>query len=334
VASNKPKHEKTSGESTVLSYGFEIITGKANPTLARNVAKILDISPDEPISSFSDSERRIVLSKELRRKHAVIIQSLSGNNVNDRIIELLGMIDAAKRESADEITIVMPYMAYQRQERRVQDGEPIMASLLPNLLVTAGADRIVTIDLHAEATIGSVNVPWINLYASDVLVPAIKEYFGNTSKVVVQTPDKGGFNRAIKYAEFFGTKHIASAYKQRDIDLAGKSKALFMIGDVKNKTVIMPDDVLASGGTLVDASNLAKSKGANRIVAAIAHGQFLDNAIEKIEKSFIEKIFVTDSIKIKNKVRNHPKVEVVPVDKLLAEAIYQIHTGCCYQESK
>lgn len=313
-------------------HGIQIITGLANPRLARSVANILEHSIDEPISKFSDGERRAIIKADLRRRGVFIIQPTSPPEVNGRIAELKAMLDAARRESPGEITAVVPYFAYARQDRREQPGAPIMAAVIAREIVQAGADRIVTIDLHSEQIMGAVNEPWDNLYASHVLVPAILKHGIDPKNTVVESPDKGGVPRTIKYAELLGVKNIAMVYKQRDIELGNQSKALFMMGDVEGKDVIIPDDQVSSGGTLFDAVTRSKENGAKRIFAAMTHGLFLDNAdgvnaLEKLDRYPIDRIFITDSIKHRKAVRNHPKIEIVSVDELLADAIFHIHTG-------
>lgn len=314
-------------EEVPWSNGLEVLTGKSNPKLARSVAEKLHSRLDEPVSKFQDGERRVNLEYNLRRKDVFIIQTTGRPKTNARIFELFGMLDAARRESPSEITAVIPYLAYQRQERQDGPGTPIMAAVVAKTIEHLGADNIVTVDIHAEATMGAVNIPWTNLYASEVLVPAVQDYVGDCRDFVVMAPDKGGVPRAIKYGELLGTKEeVANAYKLRDTK-EGTTKTMYMSGDVNDKRVLLVDDILASGSTLIGAARIAKDNGATNIYAAVTHGQFLGNAIDDLNDSPIEKIFVTDTLKIKKTIQNHPKIEVVSVDSLLADAIYNIHTG-------
>ncbi len=313
--------------------GIEILTGKSNPKLAEDVADILKHNIDQPVSKFEDGERRVVISSPLRRKSVFIIQPTGRPKVNARIMELYAMLDAARRESPDEITAIIPYFGYARQDRREQPGAPIMAAVVARQIFDTGADRVVTIDLHSEQSMAAVDRPWDNLYASKVLVPALIRFGINPRKTAVATPDKGGFLRAIKYAEMLGTDKIAIAYKQRDIDLSVASKALFMLGDVSGMTVIITDDILASGSTLFDAAAMMKANGAKHVFGAITHGLFLDDkktgrtALGRLDESPIEKLFITDTLRQKGRIRHHPKIEIVSVAPLLADVIYQIHTG-------
>ncbi len=312
---------------TVLRFNdFELITGQSNPQLAREVGKLLEHVPDEPIILFTDGEVKAKISHNLRRRHAVVIQSTSPPHVNDYIMETLIMIDAARRASADEITVVLPYFGYARQDKKDQPRVPISASLVANLLTMTGANRIVTIDIHAEQAQGYVLDPWDNIYASHAVVPVIKNDI-DTSNLVVVSPDVGATKRTAKYAEALGVTNLAVVYKEREITPNSKSKALFLIGDVEGKDALITDDLLKTGGTLVDAAEMLVSKGAKRIYAAVTHGLFLEDALTDIEKSSIEKVYVTDTIAHRHEVKNNPKIQIISIAPMLAEAIQRIHTG-------
>jgi len=314
-------------------HGIELVSGNSNPRLARRIGDILQHKPDYPISRFPEGERRAIIEVGLRRKGVFIIQPTSPPKVNARIMELFTMLDAARRESPDEITAVIPYFGYARQDRREQPGAPITGAVVAKLVQTAGAQRIITVDLHSEQMMGAVDCPWDNLYASYVLVPEIVQSGIDIENTVFASPDKGGLQRTIKYAEMSGGDKIALAYKQRDIDLSQRSKALFMLGDVKGRDVVITDDILATGNSLVDGAVMMERKGAKRIIAAVTHGLFLNDpdtgisAIDRIANSPIEKLYITDTIRQPKEVRKHPKIEVVSVDRLLADAIYHVHTG-------
>lgn len=306
--------------------GIAILTGTSNPNLAASVAKILHKNVIEPVSTFPDGEKRVVIKGLLRRCGVFIIQPTHPPEINSNIMELLIMLDAAKRESPDEITAVIPYFGYARQDRREQLGAPVSAALVAKLIIEAGADRIITIDLHADQTIGSIGKPWDNLYASSALVPALKKS-GAGKKTVVASPDKGGVNRAIKYAEMLGSTNLAMAYKQRDIDLRGKSKILATLGDVNNKDVVITDDIMAGGGTMINSASMMKENGAKKITVAVTHGLFLGDCLKMLSDSPIDKVLVTDSIAHRDEVLSHPKIEVVSVAPLLADAIFFTHYG-------
>ncbi|KKS97832.1 MAG: ribose-phosphate pyrophosphokinase, ribose-phosphate pyrophosphokinase [Candidatus Gottesmanbacteria bacterium GW2011_GWA2_43_14] len=305
------------------SNGIVLITGLSNPELASSIGELLAKKVDNSITIFPDGESLAQLSGDLRKKHAFIIQPTSPP-VNENIMQTLLIIDAARRASAGEITAVIPYFGYARQDRKNKPKVSISAAMVADLLVSAGADRIVTIDIHSTQAQGFVKIPWDNLYASSALVPIMKAYGLGQQKVL--TPDLGGSQRAGAYAQLLGENiEMAAVYKQRDT--SGRSKALFLSGDVDGYDIWIVDDLGASLRTLVDAAVLAKEKGAQRIAASIAHGLFLGDALEKLDNSPIEILLVTDTINHRTEVRNHPKIQIVSIAPLLAKAIQHIHTG-------
>lgn len=305
---------------------FELITGQSNPALARDISHILEHTLDEPVVLFKDGEIKPKISVNLRRKHAIIIESTAPPHVNDYIVETFLMIDAARRASADEITVVLPYFGYARQDRKDEPRVPISASLFADLLTKAGASRIVTLDIHSEQAQGYIQQPWDNLYASFALVPVILQDIDPTNLVVV-SPDIGATKRTAKYAKAMGTTNLAVVYKERDIKPNSRANALFLIGSVEGKNALLTDDLLGSGGTLVDAARMLKEKGAKRIYAAVTHGLFLGTALSDIEQSPIEMVYVTDSLAHREEVKNNPKIRIASVAPMLAEAIKRIHTG-------
>ncbi len=304
---------------------FVLLTGRANVPLAKKIADILKEKVDMPITIFSDGEIRVRIGPNLRRRHVFIIQSTS-SPVNDHIMELILLIDAAKRASAKEITAVIPYFGYARQDRKEMSRVPISASIVANMIEQAGADRILTVDIHSEQAEGFVNVAWDNVYGSYTLIPAIKAK--NLKDIVVTSPDKGGVVRAAGYAKLLSQANdIAIVYKERDININNVSEAMAMIGDVRDKDILLVDDMLDTGGTLFSAADFVKKKGAKSVRAAITHGLFTGNALEKLTNSLIDEVIVTDTIAQRDEIRNHPKVTIVSSAPLLAEAIRRIHTG-------
>jgi ribose-phosphate pyrophosphokinase len=301
-----------------------LLTGRSNPTLARDIAKFLKQELLEPITIFSDGEIRVRIPQNMRRRHTFIIQPTS-TPVNDSLMELIFMIDAAKRSSASEITVISPYFGYSRQDRKEMPRVPISSSVVANMIANAGANRILTIDIHSEQQQGFVDIPWDNLYGSSALLPAIKER--KLSDVVVASPDKGGMTRATGYAKLLEATGVALVYKQRDVHINNKSEALGMIGDVKGKDVLLVDDMLDTGGTIANAAMYLKKEGAKSVIVAVTHGLFSGNALEKIDDSLIDEIIITDSISHREEIRNHPKITVVSIASLLAEAIRRIQTG-------
>lgn len=311
-------------EIMVNSNAYILLTGRANPKLARAIAKHLRKPLDEPISSFPDGEIRVRIGPNLRRRPVFIVQP-TAPPVNDNIMELVLMIDAAKRASASEIIIIMPYFGYSRQDRKEMPRVPISASAVASLLEHAGADRILTVDIHVEQEEGFVRCPWDNLYGSYSVLPTIKAR--KLSNLVIASPDKGGMVRATGYARLLKAKGIAIVYKERDIDINTKTEAMGMIGDVKGKDVLMVDDMITTGGTIVLAANYLKARGAKSVRAAITHGIFIGDALEKISTSQIDELIVTDTIKLSDKILRHPKITVVSVAPLLAESIKRIQSG-------
>lgn len=307
-----------------MSKSITLLTGSANKKLAEDIGKILKIEVMDPIAKFADSEIRVSIPKNLRRSDVFIIQPTSPP-VNDHLMELFLMIDAAKRASANEITAVIPYFGYSRQDRKDKPRVPISSSLVVNLLKTTGVDRIVTVDIHSEPEQGFFPGPWDNLYGSYCLIPAIKAK--NLTNLIVASPDKGGVSKTVGYAKRLGAEGIAIVYKERDLSVENQSEALDMIGNVKGKNVLIVDDMIDTAGTLTNAAKLLRQRGALSIWAVASHGLFSDPALQRINDSPIEEIIVTDSIYIKDEVLKNKKISVVSVAPLLAEAILRIQSG-------
>ncbi len=304
--------------------GFVLLTGTANLKLAKDVAKILGKDADETVTTFADGEKRIIIPENLRKRDVFIIQPTCPP-VDASIMELFLIIDAAKRSSASEVSAVIPYFGYSRQDRKDRPRVPISASIISRLIEYAGADRIVTIDIHSEQEPGFVEIPWDNLYASYSFLPELKKTF--TSNLIVASPDKGGVLKAAFYADLLDAEGVAIVFKERDVMKKNESKSLDMIGDVKGKDVLIVDDMIDTAGTICDAARLIKERGAKSISAAATHGLFSDPALQRINDSPIEKIFITDSVPLSKGILNDPKFTVISVAKLLAEAINCIYNG-------
>lgn len=303
---------------------FILLTGTANPQLAKGIAKLLETPLYYPISSFADGEIRVKIEPNIRRRHVFIIQPTSAP-VNDHLMELILMIDAAKRASASEIIVVLPYFGYARQDRKEMARVPISAAVIADMIEHAGANRILTIDIHAEQEEGFVRVPWDNLYGSYSLIPEIKKR--RLKNMIVASPDKNGMARAVGYARRLGAEGIAVCYKERDIDINNQSEVLDMIGHVRDCDVLMVDDMIDTAGTIVHAAGFLKEKGAKKVMVAATHGLFSGEAIKKIDSSAIDEVLVTDTINLSETQRLHRKISVVSVAPLLCEAIRRIETG-------
>ncbi len=305
--------------------GFVLLTGTANIKLASDIAKILGKTVHETVSVFADGEKRIVIPENLRKRDVFIIQPTCPP-VNDNIMELLLIIDAAKRSSASEITAIIPYFGYSRQDRKDRSRVPISAALVARLIEYAGADKILTIDIHSEQEPGFVEIPWDNLYSSYSLLPELKKSF-DPDNLVVASPDKGGVLKATFYAELLDTEGLAIVFKERDVHKKNESKAVDIIGDVKGKDVLLVDDMIDTAGTIYEAARLIKEKGAKSVSAAATHGLFSDPAPKKIADSKLDKIFITDSVPVRAEILNNPGLTIISVAKLLAEAITCIYNG-------
>jgi ribose-phosphate pyrophosphokinase len=303
---------------------FILLTGRANPELAESIGKLLKVEVTCPIGSFSDGEIRVRIKPNLRRRKVFLIQPTS-YPVNDNIMELVLMADAAKRASASEVNAIIPYFGYQRQDRKELSRVPISAAAVSSMLVNAGVDRILTIDIHSEQMEGSTSKPWDNLYASYSLLPTLKKL--DVKNLVIAAPDKGGVLQAVGYAKLLGAQGIVFAYKLREITLNDVSNTIGMIGEVKGKDVLLVDDVISTAGTIVHAANHIKKHGAKSIKVAAAHGVFAGNALKLINDSAIEHVYITDTIKPREEVLSNKKISIVTVAPLLAEAIRRIRTG-------
>ncbi|TSC88318.1 MAG: Uncharacterized protein G01um10147_223 [Microgenomates group bacterium Gr01-1014_7] len=304
--------------------GFVLLTGTANLKLARDVAKILGKNADETVTEFADGEKRIIIPENLRKRDVFIIQPTCPP-VDSSIIELFLIIDAAKRSSASEVTAIIPYFGYSRQDRKDRPRVPISASTIARLIEYSGADRILTIDIHSEQEPGFVEIPWDNLFGSYSMLPELKKHF--KSNLVVASPDKGGVPKATFYAELLDADGFAIVFKERDVVNINESEALDMIGNVKGKDVLLVDDMIDTAGTICNAANLIKARGAKSVSAAATHGLFSDAATDKIKKSALERIFITDTVPLRKEILENPNVTVITVAPLLAEAIKCIYNG-------
>lgn len=303
---------------------FILLTGRSNPDLAASISKILKVEVTCPISSFSDGEIRVRIKPNLRRKKVFLIQPTS-SPVNDHIMELILMADAAKRASASEVTAVIPYFGYARQDRKEMSRVPISAAAVSSLFVNAGIDRILTVDIHSEQMEGSIKKPWDNLFASYSLIPVLKKL--KLKNLIVTAPDKNGMLRATGYAKLLNAEGVALVYKERDVMLNNISSTMGMIGEVKGRDVLMVDDMIDTAGTIVHAANFLKEKGARSVRVAATHGLFSGNALKIISDSAIEEMVVTDTIRTREEVAKNKKITVVSVAPLLAEAMKRIRTG-------
>ena len=300
--------------------GLSIFAGNANPELAKKIAECLQISLTEVmVGQFSEGEIRVKIQENIRGKDIFIVQPTCPPT-NDNLMELLILIDAARRASADRITVVIPYYGYARQDRKDQPRVPITAKLVANIIVAAGADRVLTMDLHANQIQGFFDIPVDHLYA----INALCEYFDSKKmkNLVVVSPDVGGIKMARAYAKRLSAG-LAIVDKRRMSP--EKTEVMHILGAVKGKTAILVDDIVATAGSLIEAVDALTKKGVKEVYAAVSHGILSGDAIDRIQNSkALKEVVMTDSIPLsKNKAIS--KIKVVTVAPLLAEAIHRIH---------
>ncbi|WP_035588783.1 ribose-phosphate diphosphokinase [Hippea jasoniae] len=298
---------------------LKLISGTANKALAEEIADYLGVSlAKAQISRFSDGEIYVQIDESVRGADVFLIQSLS-SPVNDNIMELLVTLDALKRSSASSITVVVPYYAYARQDRKVLPRVPISAKLLADLITVAGADRIMSMDLHAGQIQGFFDIPVDHLYAAPIMLKYIKENI-DTENLVIVSPDAGGVERARYYAKKLGCT-IAIIDKRRP--KPNVSEIMHIIGDVKDKTAVIVDDIVDTAGTLTNAAKALAKEGAKGVYACCSHPVLSGNAIEKINNSPIIELAVTNTITFSKPIPTD-KIKVLSVGEIIGEAIRRV----------
>jgi ribose-phosphate pyrophosphokinase len=310
---------KTRGEATMSAKNgsIKLVAGNSNPVLAQEIAGWLELSLTKAVvRRFADMEIFVQIQENVRGSDVFIIQSTSFP-ANDHLMELLIITDALRRASARRITAVIPYFGYARQDRKVGSRSPISSKLVANLITRAGVDRVMTLDLHAEQIQGFFDIPTDNLYASPVMVRDIKERF-DLAKVMVVSPDVGGVARARGLAKRINAP-LAIIDKRRE--RAGESEVMNVIGDVAGFTCILLDDIVDSGGTLVNAADALIANGAKEVYAYISHGVLSGGAAARISSSRLKELVITDSILPTEAVRNSPNIRTLSIAPLIAEAI-------------
>ena len=299
---------------------MKIISGNSNKNLSLRIAKYLkNRLVHSTIKKFSDGEIYVEINENIRGNSIFVIQSVS-SPANDNLMELLIIIDALKRSSAKNITAVIPYFGYARQDRKVAPRTSISAKLVSNLITKAGADRIVTVDLHAGQIQGFFDIPVDNLFATPIFSRHVKRNIKGKNLICV-SPDVGGVERTRALARKLDIG-IAIIDKRRPSP--GKSQVMNVIGNVKNKTCIIIDDIIDSGGTIVNAAQALINRGANEVHVYITHGVLSGEAVEKIRKSKIKNLVITDTIDNSDKIKKAKNIEVLSICNLLGEAIKRI----------
>lgn len=298
-----------------------VFTGNANRQLAESICSILGIDlGSAEVKRFSDGESSVDIHQSIRGKDIYLVQSTC-SPANEHLMELLIMLDAVKRASARTITTVIPYFGYARQDRKASPRTPITAKLVADLLTTAGADRVLTMDLHASQIQGFFDIPVDNLYAKPVMLNYIKDKFMNHLCIV--SPDAGGVERARAYAKPLKAD-LAIIDKKRE--RANESDVMHIIGEVKNKVCLLIDDIVDTAGTLTNGAVALKEAGAAKVLACCTHAVLSGPAIQRINASPLEQLVVTDTILLQGEALTCNKIKVLSVAPLFAEAIKRIYS--------
>lgn len=297
-----------------------VLGGNANPALTERICKSLHIAPTKAlVSRFSEGEIRVQIEENIRGKDVFIVQATCPP-ANDNLMELLILMDAARRASAKRITAVIPYYGYARQDRKDQPRVPITAKLVANLISAAGVDRVLTMDLHANQIQGFFDIPVDHLYAINVLCEYFEEK--NLKNLVVVSPDVGGIKMARAYAKRLNAG-LAIVDKRRMSP--EQTEVMHILGNVRGKRAVLVDDICATGGSLVEAAEGLMNMGVKEVYAAISHGILSGPAIDRIDKSkALKELITTDSIPLK-KSKKTTKIQQLSIGPLLAEAIKRIH---------
>jgi ribose-phosphate pyrophosphokinase len=296
---------------------IKLVAGNSNPALAAAIGDYLNTTLTKAVvRRFADGEVFVEIQENVRGADVFVIQSTSAP-ANDHLMELLIIIDALRRSSARRITAVVPYFGYARQDRKPGPRTPISAKLVANLITHAGADRVMTLDLHAGQIQGFFDIPTDNLYASPVMVRDIKDKF-DLANVMVVSPDVGGVVRARGLAKRINAP-LAIIDKRRE--RAGESEVMNVIGEVAGHTCILVDDIVDSGGTLVNAADALLKNGARDVYAYITHGVLSGGAVARVSKSRLKELVITDSIQETADVKAAPNIRVLPIAHLIGEAV-------------
>ena len=299
---------------------MKLLTGNSNKVLSKNIAKYLKTKlVNSSIRKFADGEIYIEINENIRGNSIFIVQSIS-SPANDNLMELLLCIDALKRSSAKNITAVIPYFGYARQDRKVVPRTSISAKLVSNLITKAGADRVVTVDLHAGQIQGFFDIPVDNLFSTPIFARHARKKI-KSKKIICVAPDVGGTERARALGKLL---NVGLAIVDKRRPKPGQSQVMNVIGDVQDQTCIIVDDIIDSGGTIVNAAKALKSRGAKDVYVYITHGVLSGDAIKKIKSSVIKNLVITDTIDNVHKTKNVKNIEVLPISGLMGEAIKRI----------
>ena len=299
---------------------MKLLSGTSNKPLSKDIAKFLKSKlVNSSIKNFADGEIYVELNENIRGNSIFIFQSIS-SPANDNLMELLLCIDALKRSSAKNITAVIPYFGYARQDRKVVPRTSISAKLVSNLITKAGADRVVTVDLHAGQIQGFFDIPVDNLFSTPIFARHVKKNI-KSKNIVCIAPDVGGTERARALGKIL---NVGLAIVDKRRPKPGQSQVMNVIGEVKDKTCVIVDDIIDSGGTIVNAAKALKDRGAKEVYVYITHGVLTGEAVKKIKNSVIKKLVITDTIDNKDKTKSAKNIEVLSISALMGEAIKRI----------
>jgi len=316
------------GGGTYRGKGIKIFTGNAHPKLAAEICDILEVPMSKAIvNKFANGETNVMILESVRDCDVFVVQPTCNPNPNDYIMELVIMLDAFRRAGALRVTAVVPIFGYARQDKKDASRAPITAKVVADMLHNAGADRVIAVDLHAPQIQGFVNFPLDNLYALPLTVKHVKEHImkgTNPEDLVVVSPDVGGAKRADNVASSLGTGFAIFSKKRKK---AGEIESMILVGDVSGKKCVLIDDMCDTGGSLTQAADQLMKEGAKEVHAAVVHGVFSKDALDKINKSPIASMIVTDTIPMDDAAKKCPKLQVLKVAPLLAESISRIHKG-------
>lgn len=312
----RPRMKKPGNNNNLV-----VLSGNSNPELCKEICSHLKISEGKTeVSRFPEGEIRVQIQQNIRGRDVFIVQSTS-TPPNDHLMELLILIDAARRASASRVTAVLPFFGYARQDRKDKPRVPITAKLVANLITVAGADRVLTMDLHAGQIQGFFDIPVDHLYSINVL----GEYFRKKKlkNLVVVSPDVGGLKMARAYSKVLNAS-LAIVDKRRESDR--QTHVMNIIGSVKNQNVLLVDDLISTGGSLVEAAQALKKEGALDVYAAVVHPVLADPAVKRIQGSVLKELVVTNTIPV-SPAKRIPQIRILSVAGLLADAILRIHSN-------
>ena len=303
-----------------LIEGLKLFGGTSNLNLTKEVCDYLNILPGEMVNkAFSDGETQIEIEENVRGRDTFIVQSTC-RPVNDNLMQLLIIADALKRASAKSITAVIPYYGYARQDKKVKPRVPISAKLVADLITVAGVNRVISIDLHAGQIQGYFNIPVDNIYSAPIVLNYIRKHFKDNLSII--SPDAGGVERARAFAKRLDAS-LAIIDKRREGP--NVAEAMNIVGDVKEKTAIILDDMVDTGGTLIEAAQALVQNGAGHVYACCTHAVLSGDAARRIEQSPIESLVVTNTIPLSRKASECSKIEVISVAEIVGEAIKRVY---------